>query len=205
MVRHTRHKKRSHSKKVHKKHTRRVSKHASKKVHKRSHKKAHSKRRGGSRYTRKSMKGGSSVKYVKSNANFEGFNETVPYKVGEGIPAGKGSLPINGRNHYALSKDMHAPNGEIMNTSLYASVPKTFLHGQSGGGGLRSLMPQDLVNLGRSLIGSAETLYANWEGSEPPVSSSVMEQPITKEIPRDTTPLDVMRIEQHADTEAASV
>lgn len=153
------------------------------------------------RHNRKHLRGG--VKYVKSNADFTGFNETVPYKVGQGIPAGE--LP-NGRNHYALPKtSLNEPYGTEINTSLHTSVPKTFLNSQSGGSGLRNLMPQDLVNLGRSLIGNAETLYSNWNGAEPSSSANVMEQPISKPIPTSNPPIDMNKLEKHADIVAASV
>ena len=149
------------------------------------------------------MKGG--VKYVSSNADFSKVNETVPYKVGAGIPAGKGSLPTAGRNHYALNQYKPDITRNIMNTSLHTSVPETFLNGQSGGGGLTKLMPQDLVNLGRSIIGGAETLYDNWTGSQPPVSSSVMVQPINNVEHLDPALIDMNKVELRANHRAASV
>lgn len=189
-----------------KKHTRRHNKKHGKK-HNKTHNKqskhrSKSSRKHTRRHRRKSMKGG--VKYVSSNADFSKVNETVPYKVGAGIPAGKGSLPTAGRNHYALNQYKPDITRNIMNTSLHTSVPETFLNGQSGGGGLTKLMPQDLVNLGRSIIGGAETLYDNWTGSQPPVSSSVMVQPINNLESLDPTLIDMNKVELRADHRAAS-
>lgn len=185
---------RKHKQNKHNKHKTR--KHVSK--HKRRHSKASKKstrRKGGKRYSRK-MRGGSKSGCITT--------APVPYKVGTGVPAGQGSLPINGRNYYKLSPDLHAPNGEIMNTSLHTSVPKTFLSNQAGGSGLTKLMPQDLVNLGRSIIGGAETLYDNWQGQDPPVSSNVMVQPIAKtEVPMPSA-IDINQLEMRAEHRAAS-
>lgn len=189
-------------------HKRRHNKHKSRKhvsKHKRRHTKTSKKslrRKGGKRHYRRSksntrkMRGGSKSGCITS--------APVPYKVGSGIPAGKGSLPINGRNYYELSPDLHAPNGEIMNTSLHTSVPKSFLSTQSGGSGLTKLMPQDLVNLGRSIIGGAETLYDNWQGQEPPVSSNVMVQPIAKTKNPMPTAIDMNQLEMRAEHRAAT-
>ena len=175
-------------------------KHASKHKRRRSTVSKKSMRRKGVRkHNRRShkrrMRGGSSSCLTTS---------PVPYKVGTGIPAGKGSLPIQGRNYYKLSPDIHAPNGEIMNTSLHTSVPKTFLSNQAGGSGLTKLMPQDLLDLGRSIIGGAETLYDNWQGQEPPVSSNVMVQPINNTKNPMPTTIDMNKLEMRADHRAAS-
>ena len=180
---HTKHKSRKHVSK----HKRRQSKASKKSI----------RRKGGKKHTRKhKMRGGSKSGCITT--------APVPYKVGTGVPAGEGSLPISGRNYYKLSPDLHAPNGEIMNTSLHTSVPKTFLSNQSGGSGLTKLMPQDLVNLGRSIIGGTETLYDNWQGQEPTMSSNVMVQPIAKTENPMPTAIDMNKLEMRAEHRAAT-
>jgi len=193
---HTRkyHKKSSGHKRRHKRTTKKMLKHKRRRtrVSKRSLRRKSTRKHR--RVRRRKMRGGSSCQTTAP----------VPYKVGTGVPAGKGSLPINGRNYYTLSPDLHAPNGDIMNTSLHTSVPKTFLSGQHGGSGLTKLMPQDLVNLGRSIIGGAETIYDNWQGQDHPVSSNVMVQPINNiKNPMPKT-IDMNALEMRANNKAAS-
>lgn len=154
-------------------------------------------------HTTKKMRGGSSagqVRYVPSNADFTGVREVVPYKVGLGISPSE-NASVTGRNHYTLSPDFHAPNGEIMNTSLHMSLPDK---SSQVGGGITDLMPQDLVNLGRSIIGNAETLYDNWVGAVPPMSSNVMVQPINTDVRPTLEPVNMNKVMKRADHLAAS-
>ena len=184
-------------------HTRRYKKR--KQLHKKRRATKHNKRRN--RRRRKTLKGGRKALSYSLLSQPNQFKETVPYKVGQGIPAGKGSLPINGRNYYALAKpNIHAPNGEGLYTPIHMSVPKTFLNGQHGGSGLSALVPQDLVNLGRSIAGGVETLHDNWVGQTPPISSNVMVQPISKnKIKLNTTPPNIPKIMHKSNLLSASI
>ena len=174
-------------------------------VHKRKHTVKHTRntrKPRKMRRQRKTMRGG--VKYVPSNADFKGFNETVPYKVGTGLSAGN---VANGENHYALSStSLHEPNGAIINTSLHTAVPNNFLNGQMGGSGsITKLMPQDLVNLGRSVIENGVGLYDNVVGQHTAPTYDVMEQPINNIKNPVYVPTDVNTIHMNAENVAANV
>jgi len=156
-----------------------------------------------SRATRRRMKGGA-VKYAQTNVNFQkaGVKEVVPYKVGAGVPGGKGSLPINGRNYYALANpDMHDQNNWIQNTSNGIVSPV-----QAGGSGLTSLMPQVLLNAYRGSVAGADHVYDQWVGQETSLSSypSVMKQGL-KPSKLNNTPVNVAKIAKKAGKLAAKV
>lgn len=158
-------------------------KHKSRKVrssHKRNHRRVHR------------MRGGNPL-VVNNQVDYKTFNDTVPFKHGTGAPAGE---VVNGQNHYALARtSFHEPNNTAINTSLYTSIP------QSGGG----VIPQDLLNLGRSVISNATGVYDSWRGNPSPPSGSVTDQPISRNIPLDATPMDVNTIELNANNQAAKL
>ena len=165
-VRRTRTKK--HSTKKH--NTRRALKHKRRQARRRT---KHNRRR------KRNLKGGNIIKQMS------------PF-VGKGIPAGKGSLPIAGRNHYIQCPDFHAPNGNIVNTSLL----------QNGGG----IIPRDLVDLGRSIVGGVKGSYDTWVGQPQNISDdpNVMDQNLKYGQP-DASVIDLTAIQKRADKLAASV
>ena len=158
-VRRTRTKK--HSTKKH--NTRRALKHKRRQARRRT---KHNRRR------KRNLKGGNIIKQMS------------PF-VGEGIPAGKDSLPIDGRNHYA-------PNG---NTSLLQN-----------GGGITDIIPRDLVDLGRSIVGGVKGSYDTWVGQPQNISDdpNVMDQNLKYGQP-DASVIDLTAIQKRADKLAASV
>ena len=183
---------------------RRTQHHTSKRVHgkkpmkkTRVHKRKHSTRKPRRTHKRSQrrvyrMRGGNPL-VVNDQVDYKAFNDTVPFKHGTGAPAGE---VVNGQNHYALAPtSIHEPNNTAMNTSLYTSIP------QSGGG----VIPQDLINLGRSVISNATGVYDSWRGNHSLPSGSVTVQPISRNIPLDATPMDVNTIELSANNGAAKL
>ena len=178
-----RHRRKRRTKQTSRKHTRRhnVRKHRVRR--KTRHLKRRVKRRQTRHRRRRRMRGG------------RGCLSPAPYKVGTGIPGGKGSLPIDGRNYYALAQpSLHAPNSDIINPSVQL------------GGGLSSILPRDVVDLGRSMVAGVEELYDEWRGQPENISAdpNVMDQNL-KDGSLATSSIDVNAVYAKSNKLAAAV
>ena len=180
------HKKRNVKKQSVKKHRRR--KHSTRRVVKHKQTRRVQRHRRRRRKRRHTLKGGSPL-----------VLKPVPFVVDKGVPAGCGSLPIAGRHYYNLaSPDLHAPYGASINTSGRVA--------QLGGGGLTSLLPRDVVDLGRSITGGVKGFYDEWVGQPPYISddANVMDQNLSPG-KMDTSIIDIPSIQQRSDKLAAAV
>ena len=121
-----------------------------------------------------------------------------PATVGKPVPISNPSetLTAEGQlNHYEYNPRPNLPNDLIQNTSI-----------NQFGGGLTSLVPQDLINLSRSVGHSVKQLGATWNAETLPLSDnpSVLEQGLHPAKIRNT-PINMPKILNNADSTAAAV
>ena len=153
-----------------------------------------------SRRRRRNQRGGNKVYPV------DGINQSSttcpwnpqPATVGKPVPIANPAetLTAEGQlNHYEYNPRPNLPNDLIQNTSI-----------NQFGGGLTSLVPQDLINLSRSVGHSVKQLGATWNAETLPLSDnpSVLEQGLHPAKIRNT-PINMPKILNNADSTAAAV
>ena len=115
----------------------------------------------------------------------------------------------NGLNYSNVIKNTPTFNNNVIDPPINSN--KQFSN-QKGGGFLTSLMPQDLVNVGRSLTGGIERGINSFQGVSPFDSSysSPTQQPsIVRDIQRQSSPtnitMDIKEIHRTAGNKVASL
>lgn len=201
MVKSRKHMKKSHKRTHHKKHVQKIKRKTMKrggssygrkhsKSHKKSHKKTHRKQKGGY------GPGACPIGYPLEGGNIS----TWP---GAAALEGANTDGMAMANHYPLSPS----GGSLM--QLPVSTRQSNAQPMRGGGSPRTLMPQDLVNFGRTITGGVVGALDAWKGEPTPISSKPF--PTTQPIDNDykyigrETPLDISKIHTDAGNAVANM
>jgi len=119
---------------------------------------------------------------------------------GDGILPGLNTHGTTVSNHYPLSS-CGIPSGQCN--------PPNSTRNQDGGGGLSQLLPQDLVNLGRSLTGGVMGGVDSWKGVSRPASTyplPTQQQPIDQNVKYISKPFpDINKIHTDAGTSVSKM
>jgi hypothetical protein len=119
---------------------------------------------------------------------------------GDGISPGLNTNGTTVSNHYPISS-CGIPAGPCN--------PPNSTRNQDGGGGLSQLLPQDLVNLGRSLTGGVMGSVDSWRGVSRPASTyplPTQQQPIDQNVKYISKPFpDINQIHTDAGTSVSKM
>lgn len=194
MVKSSKHIKKSH-KKSHKKHVQKKTKTLK---HKRVHSRKHIKKIN--KTHRKKQKGGYGPGACPIGYPLKG--EDISSWPGVAASAGANTNGMAMSNHYPLS-----PSGGYL---MHYPVSTTQSNAQpmSGGGSLLSLVPQDLVNLGRGITGGVVGMVDAWKGEPAQYSSNPTDQPINEEYYKHigrTDPINIKKMYLEAGNKVASL
>lgn len=165
--------------------------------HNKRHNKTHKYAKKIHKKTNKKLKGGYGAGACPVGYPLEGKN--IASWPGAAASAGANTQGITMSNYYPLSPS----GGSLMN------LPVSTRNRQFGGGRLTALVPQDLVNFGRSITSGAIGLMDSWEGQPTPISSNPFPttQPIDKsyEYIGRKMPIDINKIHTQAGNKVANM
>ena len=147
--------------------------------------------------TNKKLKGGYGAGACPVGYSFKGKN--IASWPGAAASVGANTHGMTMSNYYPLSPS----GGSLMN------LPISTRNSQFGGGRLTALVPQDLVNFGRSIKNSAIGLANSWEGQPSSISTNPFPttQPIDKsyEYIGRKMPIDINKIHTQAGNKVANM